>query len=128
MQNMGAYFRIKKPTICATVSTTTMHILPTSRNEGKWLNHAVIPKGGIMMKRALLLFLLCAMGATAQVVTNGGHKIMLFGGEDHKVYLGCLSCNEYASDSVLNRYGDHGSRYSDTSIFNKYGDYGSRYS
>jgi len=53
---------------------------------------------------------------------------MLFGGEDHKVYLGCLSCNEYASDSVLNRYGDHGSRYSDTSIFNKYGDYGSRYS
>jgi hypothetical protein len=63
----------------------------------------------------------------AQVATVRGHKVMIFGGEDHKIYLGCLSCNEYASDSVLNEYGSHGSPYESESIFNRYGEYGSRY-
>jgi hypothetical protein len=53
---------------------------------------------------------------------------MLFGGEGHKVYLGCLSCSEYATDSVFNQYGTFGSRYSSTSILNHYSDYGSAYS
>src|SRR5260370_38838797 len=43
-------------------------------------------------------------------------KLMIFGGRDHKVYLGCLNCSEYASDSVRYKYGDHGSPYSSTSI------------
>jgi hypothetical protein len=36
-------------------------------------------------------------------------KLMLFGGEGHKTYLGCLNCPKYASDSVFNEYGPHGS-------------------
>lgn len=55
-------------------------------------------------------------------------KLMLFGGEGHSTYLGCLSCSEYAIDSVFNAYGDHGSRYSTTSVWNHYSDFGSRYS
>lgn len=55
-------------------------------------------------------------------------KLMLFGGEGHHTYLGCISCSEYAIDSVLNPYGDHGSRYSEASIWNHYDDFGSRYS
>jgi hypothetical protein len=55
-------------------------------------------------------------------------KMMLFGGEDHKVYLGCLSCSEYDTDSVFNQYGTFGSRYSSTSIWNHYSEYGSAYS
>lgn len=43
------------------------------------------------------------------------------------VYLGELSTNRYAPDSVANPYGVYGSRYSPTSINNPYGPYG-RYS
>src|ERR1700751_63241 len=55
-------------------------------------------------------------------------KLMLFGGDGHKIYLGCLNCSEYATDSVFNEYGQSGSRYSSESIWNKYGDFGSAYS
>lgn len=42
-------------------------------------------------------------------------------------YLGELSLNRYAPDSVSNPYGTYGSRYSQDSINNPYGNYG-RYS
>ncbi|MEX2964429.1 hypothetical protein [Microbulbifer sp. TYP-18] len=54
-------------------------------------------------------------------------KLMLFGGKNHKTYLGCISCSEYDTDSVFNRYGAYGSKYSSTSIYNSYSDYGSQY-
>ena len=53
---------------------------------------------------------------------------MLFGGVDHRTYLGCLDCSQYTGDSVFNAYGQHGSRYSAESIWNHYGEYGSAYS
>jgi hypothetical protein len=83
--------------------------------------------GGMMRRLAFCLLLLSATG-WAQVVTAGSHKIMIFGGDDHKTYLGCLSCSAYDSDAVLNTYGDHGSHYSDESIFDPYGDFGGHYS
>src|SRR5207302_7340856 len=43
-------------------------------------------------------------------------------------YLGRLSKNQYAADSVSNRHGQYGSRYSPTSVNNPYGAYGSPYS
>lgn len=43
-------------------------------------------------------------------------------------YLGRLSSNPYASDSVSNRYGRYGSPYSLDSVNNPYGQYGSPYS
>src|SRR5262245_39483623 len=54
-------------------------------------------------------------------------KLMIFGGKNHDVYLGCLTCSESDSDSVHNEYGSYGSSYSTSSIFNRYGDYGSQY-
>jgi hypothetical protein len=53
---------------------------------------------------------------------------LLFGGENHKTFLGCLNCSKYSADSISNRYGTYGSPYSSESIFNKYSDYGSKYS
>jgi hypothetical protein len=50
---------------------------------------------------------------------------MIFGGQDHKVYLGCLSCYEVAYDSVKNPVGPHGSPVASDSIFNPVGQYGS---
>jgi hypothetical protein len=58
----------------------------------------------------------------------GTSKLMIFGGQDHKTYLGCLNCSEYAADSVLNKYGRNGSEYSSDSIWNHYSQYGSQYS
>ncbi len=67
----------------------------------------------------------------SQANASGGApatKMMLFGGPDHKVYLGCLTCSKFAADSVLNQYGQHGSPYSTESIWNRYSEFGSRYS
>ncbi len=76
-----------------------------------------------------LLILVLAVSASAQVVKAPiGKKIMLFGGEDHKVYLGCLSCSEFASDSLLNKFGNFGSSFSALSIYNDFGIYGSSFS
>lgn len=65
--------------------------------------------------------------------TSGSHsaaksKLMIFGGPNNSVYLGCYSCPEYETDSIFNQHGDYGSKYSNASIFNSYADYGSKYS
>lgn len=69
-----------------------------------------------------------AATTSASTSETGTIKLLLFGGSDHKTYLGCLNCSQYASDSVLNEYGQHGSHYSSESIWNHYSEYGSAYS
>lgn len=78
------------------------------------------------MKRTALVTALLALLLGFAFAQN--HKIMIFGGPNHDTYLGCLSCSEYASDSVFNDYGTYGSSYSSTSIYNSYSQYGSAYS
>lgn len=68
-----------------------------------------------------------AAAGSAQV-PSATVKLMIFGGANHDTYLGCLTCPEYATDSVRNQYGSYGSAYSSTSIFNRYGQFGSPYS
>ncbi len=75
-----------------------------------------------MLRRYILIKILIVSSLFA------GGKIMIFGGSNHDVYLGCISCSEYSSDSVFNEYGSYGSEYSTTSIFNEYGQYGGEYS
>ena len=70
-----------------------------------------------------VLFAVLPSGVYAQTT-----PLLLYGGSNQDVFLGCLNCNRYASDSVCNRYGTFGSRYSAESIWNRYGVYGSRYS
>ncbi len=36
------------------------------------------------------------------------HKIMLFGGRAHNIYLGCLNCDKSAPDSIFNEFGPYG--------------------
>jgi hypothetical protein len=66
-------------------------------------------------------------GGFAAPVSDQG-ELLLFGGRNHDVFLGCLNCNEYDNASVFNSYGPHGGRYQTESIFNRFGDYSSRYS
>lgn len=77
-----------------------------------------------------------ALGALAANVDNystpipsggggsSGSNLMLYSGS---TFLGCLTCSEYDSKSIHNRYSDYGSKYSSSSIYNRYSDYGSRY-
>ena len=67
-----------------------------------------------------LMLLVASTSASSQ-------ELLLFGGRNHDVFIGCLTCSKYDSSSVCNRYGDHGSKYSDESIWNRYGTYGSKY-
>lgn len=74
--------------------------------------------------RALLVLLICLTGfAFAQ-----NEKIMIFGGENNDVYLGCLNCSKFESDSLFNEFGRFGSKFRAESIFNNFGDYGSKFS
>ena len=54
-------------------------------------------------------------------------EILLFGGNNHDEFLGCLDCNRFDSDSICNKFGTYGSRFSSDSIFNRFGTYGSRF-
>jgi len=65
--------------------------------------------------------------AAARGTATAGGKLMIFGGPGHNTYLGCLNCPEYASDSVFNKYGTHGSAYAAESVFNRYSNFGSAY-
>src|SRR5258706_4995015 len=69
-----------------------------------------------------------AAGAAGASSPQHSVKLMIFGGIDHKTYLGCLNCNEYASDSVFSSYGSNGSAYSSQSIWNHYSEFGSAHS
>jgi hypothetical protein len=74
-----------------------------------------------------------AAGMAAQGVASGSaysaaDSLLIFGGDGHHVFLGCLNCGRYDTDSVFNSYGNYGSRYSSESVLNPYSDYGSRYS
>ena len=77
---------------------------------------------------------LVGFGGAARAASGGSGlglapaKLMLFGGSGHKMYLGCLNCSQYATDSILNKYGSNGSAYSATSIWNHYSEFGSAYS
>ena len=58
---------------------------------------------------------------------SSGQELLLFGGENHDVFLGCLTCGKYDQSSVWNRYGEFGSKYTQSSIWNPYGTFGSKY-
>jgi hypothetical protein len=51
--------------------------------------------------------------------------LLLFGGEDHKTFLGCLNCGTVNSKSVCNSVGHYGSSVSHDSIWNSVGPFGS---
>lgn len=60
-----------------------------------------------------------ALVATSQIPADIDGCFLL---ADDEQYLGTISSN--GRESILNKFGDYGSRYSDTSIFNEFGKYG----
>jgi hypothetical protein len=66
---------------------------------------------------------ICGLHSNAQAPK----ALLLFGGEDHKTFLGCLNCADTSASSVCNEYGQFGSEYQADSIWNEYGNFGSEY-
>ena len=54
-----------------------------------------------MKKIMLSLLILMTSAASAQ-------EILIFGGDNNKDFLGCLSCNEMAGNSVWNEMSQYG--------------------
>ena len=54
--------------------------------------------------------------------------LLLYGGKDNKIFLGCLNCGKFDPNSVHNEFSEYGSTFSSTSIRNKFSDYGSAFS
>jgi hypothetical protein len=70
---------------------------------------------------ALLAFIFCQP-------TPSYSKTMLFGGEGHHQYLGCIDCSEMESDSICNGFGQYGNEFSTSGIFNEFAQFGNEFS
>jgi hypothetical protein len=52
--------------------------------------------------------------------TGRPDRVLVFGGRDYTVYLGCFSCNRFDPESIWNEFGSYGSAFSSTSINNQF--------
>lgn len=69
---------------------------------------------------AVIIFL------SAGTVSGQTQDILIMGGDSQDEFLGCLSCNEYDSNSVWSQYGRYGwqNKYG---VWNRYGQHASQY-
>jgi hypothetical protein len=79
-----------------------------------------------VMKIIALIALLA--GAMAQPPQPAPERLVLYGGEAHREYLGCVSCPDDDRESIFNEFGTYGSFYGSHSVSNHYAPYGSPYS
>jgi len=54
--------------------------------------------------------------------------LLIFGGDNHDEFLGCLNCSEYDSNSVCNGYGSFGNEFSSSGIWNEFAGFGNEFS
>ena len=81
-----------------------------------------------MRLKSIVLFLtLILIAGVSLAGSSADVELLLFGGENHKVFLGCLNCRRYDQSSVWNSYGTYGSKYQSESIWNRYGTFGNKY-
>jgi hypothetical protein len=74
------------------------------------------------MKNVILLILLFTSAvAFAQ-------KVMIYGGENHDVYLGCITCTQFNGESVWNENGVYGTKNNNLSIWSEFSEYGNEFS
>lgn len=51
---------------------------------------------------------------------SGPSRLEIWGGPSYNQFLGCLTCNEFSSESVFNQFGRDGSRFSSYSVCNEF--------
>ena len=87
------------------------------------------------MRNSVYFTIVCILSLTTQTSNSEFAyrdiqftELLLYGGNDSSIFLGCLNCNRFSSESICNRFGEYGSRFSSNSIWNRFGEYGSRFS
>lgn len=80
------------------------------------------------MRKILACSLLVVTGLVMSSAKSYAATPLYIFAKEGRVFLGCINCDKYDSDSLDNRYGEYGSQYSSLSIRNAHGGYGSRYS
>ncbi|WP_420345216.1 hypothetical protein [Pelagibius sp.] len=81
----------------------------------------------LLSAAALLLAAAAGMGAGAAPAQAQEPDYLLYGGRDHTIFLGCLNCSRFDSDSVWNKAGAYGSEHDRSTIWSKASPYGSPY-
>jgi hypothetical protein len=80
------------------------------------------------MIRAISFFACLLILGLTTAALGQNRALLIFGGDGHRTFLGCLNCAKHSPGSVCNAYGTQGSRYQSESIWNPYGTFGSKYS
>jgi hypothetical protein len=61
-----------------------------------------------------------ALASSARPSIKFGDHLLIFGGDDQRLFLGCLTCPAIDADSLDNPYGKYGNKYSASSVLNKF--------
>jgi hypothetical protein len=77
---------------------------------------------------SVCLFFLALPIAMTPADAQSTKALLLFGGQGHKTFLGCLNCVETSDVSVCNELGKYGSELEQNSIWNELGTFGSELS
>lgn len=97
-----------------------------SFRNGKNLLTKARKRSSIASMRLVRWFVL-ALLASLPCHAQSAKPLLLFGGKDHKTFLGCLDCSPKSTGSVCNNSGA-GSKFDANSIWNQFGDFGSKFS
>jgi len=73
------------------------------------------------------LVIVCLFSAII-LKTHAAEPLLIYGGDQHETFLGCLNCSKFDTNSVSNTFGPHGSAFASDSIFNQFGYFGSTFS
>mgnify|MGYP000032600307 FL=1 len=93
---------------------------------GKWKGDKIKVKR-YMSNRKWMRFLFVTITLFFMSIHVSAQHLYIYGGDDHNIYLGCLTSSPYDSNSIWNEYGSYGNEYNPKSIWNEYGTYGSEY-
>lgn len=72
--------------------------------------------------------ILLALSLAPRISAQQQKALLLFGGKDHKTFLGCLNCAETSQLSICNQFGTYGSAFQTDSIWDGFGEFGSEFS
>ncbi len=73
------------------------------------------------MQMIMVVLMVAAQGFTASTgAADSVADLLLYGGDQRDVFLGCLSCSETHRDSVHNRFGQYGNPFSGKSLLNNF--------
>jgi hypothetical protein len=87
-----------------------------------------VPQGGFQPQPFAPSYVPPNGGGALQPAFTNSPRLLLFGGDDHKVFLGSPTDGKFSTDSIFNEFGDYGSKFANDSIWNQFGEYGSKFS